>query len=79
MGLGSKSDGFQGLREFKFMRLLSPVSEFIRELRKEQGRNPDYIVSCKADTKLRDVVDTVTAERVHRIFVVDGGKQAGSE
>jgi len=70
MGSLSATD-LKGLREFKFMRLLLPVSEFVAEIRKEQGRNAEYVVKCYQNTSLKRLVELVNHEHVHRIFVVD--------
>jgi len=74
--LGSlSSTDMKGLREFQFMRLLWDVSQFLSVVRKEQGRDGDFLVCCGAETQLKRVVEIIYHEHVHRIYIVDDNKR----
>jgi len=64
----------KGLKEFKFMRLLLPVSEFVAEIRKEQGRHAEFAVTCNEDSTLKRLVELTVLEQIHRIYLVDKNK-----
>jgi CBS domain-containing protein len=69
-GVISASD-LKGLKEFAFGRLLLPLSEFLVQVRKEQGKPADFTVTCDAAADLKTVVSRIVQTKVHRVFVID--------
>jgi len=61
----------KGLKEFHFRRLLLPVMDFLAEVRKEQNKPTDYLVSCGMSTTLKHLVQLILKEQVHRVFITD--------
>lgn len=45
--------------------------EFLHKIRQHNNKLKDFILTCKLDTKLKDVVQLLAREHIHRVFVVD--------
>jgi CBS domain containing-hemolysin-like protein len=50
------------------------VSDFVAEIRKNQNKRGDYLVTCSESTPLKEIVKKLASEHVHRIFVVNEDK-----
>jgi CBS domain-containing protein len=51
--------------------LLQPVADFLAPVRKGQERSPDWVITANTNTTMKDLVNTMTREKVHRVFVVE--------
>jgi CBS domain-containing protein len=68
----SASD-LKGLREKDFQELLKPVGEFIANMRTQQARPINYLISVdENNNSVFDVFQIIKKEQVHRVYVVEG-------
>jgi CBS domain-containing protein len=58
-----------------FRTLLRSTIDYLKMLRKEEGRPEDFVVSCSSETSLHDAVLMMAKERIHRIYQVDSQKK----
>jgi len=54
-----------------FKDLLQPVSDFLSTIRKKQGRPANFVVAATLNTSVKDLVERMNQEIIHRIYVVD--------
>ncbi|KAL6073818.1 cell separation during budding [Balamuthia mandrillaris] len=59
------------IRNFNFQQLLRPSFDFIQEVRKNQAKVKDYLVTVPPTATLQDVVTTLAKKRVHRLYVIN--------
>lgn len=62
--------GFQLFFE-DFSELLQPVSDFLSTIRKKQGRPANFVVAASLKTCVKDLVERMNREIIHRIYVID--------
>jgi CBS domain-containing protein len=72
-GILSATD-LKGLHD-DFSILLKPVGEYVENIRKNQSKSADYLVTCPMDCSLSEALDIVNREKVHRVLVVDNQKK----
>lgn len=51
--------------------LLGPVQEYINVIHTEKRHPSDYLVSVKPNLKIRELVQSLCKEHIHRVFIVD--------
>jgi CBS domain-containing protein len=75
-GVLSASDlkGFQLFLD-DFGDLLQSVEEFLKTIRKKQGRSEKFVISISPDTSVKDIVRIFNEEIIHRVFIVDEGSK----
>jgi CBS domain-containing protein len=68
----SSSDlkGFQ-LYLDSFGDLNQPVSQFLSLIRKKQGRTERFVVSVTPETVVKNIIETLNEEIIHRVYIVD--------
>jgi CBS-domain-containing membrane protein len=54
-----------------FTPLRLPVGDFLSKIREMHGKSKTFILTCTPTTKLKEVVQLLAKEHVHRIFIVD--------
>jgi len=65
----------KGLKDFHFRSLLLPVIDFLAEVRKDQKKPIDYVVSCGMNSTLKQVIHIMLKEQVHRVFIIDENRR----
>jgi CBS domain-containing protein len=74
-GILSSSDIKCGI-ENDFKVLLDPVGTFLQNVRSQQNKNSNYLVSCNQDTPLGEILNTLNKEEIHRLIILDNNKKA---
>jgi CBS domain-containing protein len=71
-GVLSSSDlkGFQLFLD-DFSDLLQPVDQFLNTIRRKQGRRENFAVTVSPDTTVKEVIEKLNEEIIHRVFIVD--------
>jgi predicted transcriptional regulator len=58
-----------------FTKLLRSTHDYIGAIRKEQGRQVDFVASIAPKTSLYDAVQMMNKQRIHRVYTVDEQKK----
>jgi len=71
VGTVSASDVKWISRHEDFRTLLCSIGDYVKDIRKQQGKS-DHFVACTQDSaSIFDVVNLMFQEKVHRVFIVD--------
>jgi CBS domain-containing protein len=49
--------------------LLKETREVVSKIRQQQGKSPDYVVTCALDNTVDDVISKMMSEKVHRVYI----------
>jgi len=64
------------LINFPFTRLLEYVVDYVTFIRKQQEKPFHHLVACNPSTPLKEAIQKLIQERVHRIYLVDQSLQS---
>jgi len=54
-----------------FPDLLHPVEDFLRVIRKKQGRPDNFMVAVTSDTPVKEVINKFNEEIIHSVYIID--------
>jgi len=54
-----------------FRALLHSIRDYVVDIRKAQGKSPDFVACTLPTASIFDIINLMYQERVHRVFVVD--------
>jgi len=58
-----------------FTLLLRSTIDYVKQIRESEGRPMEFLVCCSPETTLRQAVDLMAKERVHRIYTIDSNRR----